>query len=78
MCFQSLMKDTAALELLFSQYSAELIALFAEIKDVDKKIVYIKSIIQAVLRVPEHLCDHNPEFFGKLFSLATDIDNTKH
>ena len=48
------MKDTAALELLFSQYSAELIALFAEIKDVDKKIVYIKTIIQAVLIVPEH------------------------
>ena len=39
----------------------------------DKKIVYIKSIIQAVLRIPEQICDSNPQFFGQLFSMAIDI-----
>ena len=39
----------------------------------DKKIVYIKSIIQAVLRIPEQICDTNPQFFGQLFNMAVDI-----
>jgi hypothetical protein len=34
--------------------------LFNEMSSMDKKIVYIKSIIQAVLRIPEQICDTNP------------------
>ena len=41
----------------------------------DKKIVYIKSIIQAVLRIPEQICDTNPQFFGQLFNMAVDIQH---
>jgi len=47
------MKDSEALELLFSTYSKELFDLFTQTEQMDKKIVYIKSIIQAVLRIPE-------------------------
>ena len=50
--------------------------LFSEIKQMDKRIVYIKSIIQSVLRIPEQICDHNPEFFGQLFQMAIDIPET--
>jgi hypothetical protein len=58
------MKDSEALELLFSTYSRELFELFTQTEQMDKKIVYIKSIIQAVLRIPEQICDTNPKFFG--------------
>ena len=53
MCLQSLMKDHEALESLFKTYSEELNGLFKDINQMDKKIVYIKSIIQSVLRIPE-------------------------
>jgi hypothetical protein len=43
----------------------------------DKKIVFIKSIIQSVLRIPEQLCDSNPSFFGHLFSMATSLPQDK-
>ena len=78
MCLQSLMKDNGALENLFVNYSAALLGLFTKIESLDKKIVYIKSIIQAVLRIPEHICDHNPEFFGQLFQMAINVDSSKH
>ena len=72
------MKDHGALENLFINQSASLLALFTKIESLDKKIVYIKSIIQAVLRIPEHICDHNPEFFGQLFQMAIGVDSLKH
>lgn len=47
------MKDHDALEDLYKVYSKQLHDLFTDIGQVDKKIVYIKSIIQSVLRIPE-------------------------
>lgn len=54
------MKDSEALEVLFNTYAKELFDLFTNTEQMDKKIVYIKSIIQAVLRIPEQICDSNP------------------
>jgi hypothetical protein len=45
MCLQSLMKDHDALEDLYKVYSKQLHGLFIDIGQMDKKIVYIKSII---------------------------------
>lgn len=47
------MKDHDALEELYKVYSRQLHGMFTEIGQMDKKIVYIKSIIQSVLRIPE-------------------------
>lgn len=60
MCLQSLMKDSETLETLFRVHNKKLFKLFNEMSSMDKKIVYIKSIIQAVLRIPEQICDTNP------------------
>ena len=45
MCLQSLMKNEDALCNLFSIKGKELFILFTEINQMDKKLVYIKSII---------------------------------
>jgi hypothetical protein len=50
------MKDNDALENLFKTYNKQLHALFTGVTQMDKRIVYIKSVIQAVLRVPEQIC----------------------
>jgi len=46
----------------------------------DKKIIFIKSIIQISLRIPEWICDKFPKFFVKLFSLASSLqsEDIKH
>ena len=45
MCLQSLMKDNDALEELFKTYNKQLHVLFTGVAQMDKRIVYIKSVI---------------------------------
>jgi len=58
--------------LIHNQHKA-LFELVSNIAQMDKKIIFIKSIIQISLRIPEWICDKHPRFFGRLFTLTNSL-----
>jgi hypothetical protein len=56
-------------------HSKKIFGLVELMKDKDKKITLLKTVIQLVIKIPEQICDLDLEIFGKLFRFAAEFEN---
>ena len=54
-------------------HSKKIFGLVELMKDKDKKITLLKTVIQLVIKIPEQICDLDLEIFGKLFRFAVEF-----
>jgi hypothetical protein len=56
-------------------HSKKIFGLVELMKDKDKKITLLKTVIQLVIKIPEQICDLDLEIFGKLFRFAVEFED---
>ena len=56
-------------------HSKMIFGLVELMKDKDKKITLLKTVIQLVIKIPEQICDLDFEIFGKIFRFAVEFED---
>jgi hypothetical protein len=70
LCLVSIQKDPTSTKKFLVGHSNDCLAIFDKIQDQNKQLVFLKTLCQLILSVPDYICNGNPELFSKLLLKA--------